>query len=176
MTLEGLGRSRPRRSPTQWRDVVYKGDDNYLSRGAPPTARASPGGAGHHRRHATPTRSRVPPAGRYVDAPRRTYDGATLRLYVNGDEVAEMPQTGTDRIVDAPARARWRQHLRPVLRRADRRGPRLQPSPARAAQIQTDMATPVSSGALHRRHSGPAAARDGRRERVTRRSLPGSRR
>ncbi len=84
-----------------------------------------------------------------------TYDGATLRLYVNGAQVATQAQDGRDRDVDQPAADRRRQPLRPVLQRDDRRGPRSTTRRCSAAQIQTDMATPVGGGSC--RH--PAADR-----------------
>ena len=71
--------------------------------------------------------SRAPTARR--SAPRRspvntwthlaaTYDGTTLRLYVNGVQVAQKAQTGTLATSAEPAHDRRRRHLRPVLRRA----------------------------------------------------------
>ncbi len=56
---------------------------------------------------------------------------STLRLYVNGTQVAVDCAHGLDRDFDEPAGDRWRQHLRPVLRGPDRRGSRLQRRPHR---------------------------------------------
>ena len=57
--------------------------------------------------------------------------------------------------VDRRAAHRRQQHLGRVLRRPDRRGPRLQPR-AHAAEIQTDMNTPVGAAAAggHDRRRG----------------------
>ena len=55
------------------------------------------------------TRGRISPV---------TYDGSTVRLYVNGTQVATQAATGNDRHLDQPAPDRRRQPLRPVLRRA----------------------------------------------------------
>ena len=57
-----------------------------------------------------------------------TYDGATLRLYVNGTQVASKAVPGThDRPRPAPLSIGGNSALQRVLRRPHRRGPRLQP-------------------------------------------------
>ena len=49
-----------------------------------------------------------------------TYDGATLRLYVNGAQVSSLAKTGASDHLDQPAHDRQRPDLRPVLPRDDR--------------------------------------------------------
>lgn len=73
-----------------------------------------------------------------------TYDGATLRLYVNGASVASRPLTGTLQTSDLPLRIGgnniWGEYYRGQIDdvRVYNRG-------LSAAEIQTDMVTPVSS-------------------------------
>ena len=92
MTLEAW--VYPTRVTNAWRDVVYKGDDNYfLMATSKPQSRPAGGGIF---------------SGTYSDVfgtsnlalntwthLATTYDGAILRLYVNGVQVASKAQTGT---------------------------------------------------------------------------------
>ena len=48
-----------------------------------------------------------------------TYDGASLRLYVNGTQVGSRPQSGSSGF-GWPAYARWQQSLGRAFRRTDR--------------------------------------------------------
>ena len=64
-----------------------------------------------------------PTPGAYL---AETYDGSTLRLYVNGTQVGSVAHTGSIADLHQPAADRRRQHLRTTLRRPDRRGARLQ--------------------------------------------------
>ena len=115
MTLEAW--VNPSTVNANWRDVIYKGNDNFYL-------------------EATSTNGSLPDAGMiaggsYADAfgtakltantwsfLTETYDGSTLRLYVNGTQVASTAAHRRDRDLDQPAADRRRQHLRPVLRRA----------------------------------------------------------
>ena len=90
MTLEAW--VNPSVVNTGWRDVMYKGNDNYYLEGS------TPGG--------------VPAIGITVGATQTeafgeslvaantwtflaaTYDGETLRFYVNGTQVSSQPRTG----------------------------------------------------------------------------------
>ena len=56
-----------------------------------------------------------------------TYDGATLRLYVNGAQVAQLAITGSILTSNSPRPDRRQRDLGRVLQRPDRRSPRLQP-------------------------------------------------
>lgn len=72
-----------------WRDVIYKGQDNYYleadSTNSKPATRATSGGA-LFGTGALTINTWTHLAG--------TYDGVTLRLYVNGVQVSSRAQTG----------------------------------------------------------------------------------
>ena len=56
-----------------------------------------------------------------------TYDGTTLRLYVNGTQVAQLATAGSIHDVELAGPDRRQLGLGRVLQRPDRRGPGLQP-------------------------------------------------
>ena len=89
MTLEAW--VNPTTVSAKWRDVVYKGDDNYYLEGTSRNAsRPAMGGTfGGLPLYGTGALTKNKWA--YLAA---TYDGATLRLYVNGVQVASRAQTG----------------------------------------------------------------------------------
>ena len=91
MTLEAW--VYPTATLGQWRDVIYKGDDNYFLMARLLTPRPGDGGifAGTYSESFAP---RHHPAQRWTHL-AATYDGTTLRLYVNGTLVTSKPQTGT---------------------------------------------------------------------------------
>jgi PKD repeat protein len=83
MTLEAW--VKPSIVDNQWRDVIYKGDDNYYleassTNGGKPAGRASL----HHVYGATAL-----PVGAWTYL-ATTYDGATLRFYINATEVSSI--------------------------------------------------------------------------------------
>ena len=142
MTLEAW--VNPSTVTAKWRDVIYKGNDNYYLEATSTNASRPDAGmiAGGSYADAFGTAKLPANTWSYL---AETYDGATLRLYVNGTQVAATAHTGTIATLDQPVADRRRQHLRPVLRRADRQRPRLQhrahrrPDPNRPDH-------PVSSG------------------------------
>ena len=76
-----------------WRDVIYKGDDNYYleataSSGPTPSVGGTFGGSGTNILSSTALAANV---WAHLAA---TYDGSTLRLYVNGMQVASKSQAG----------------------------------------------------------------------------------
>ena len=79
-----------------WRDIIYKGNDLYFLEGTS-DPNAVPAGGGQF--------GATPASGAVIYGPAvlpvntwsylsTTWDGATLRLYVNGTQVASQPQTG----------------------------------------------------------------------------------
>jgi chitodextrinase len=85
---------RPASMNDAWRDVVYKGDDTYYLESSSPTRGAPAAGgrfaaSGHHTEAFAPG-PLTPNAWAYLTL---TYDGSNLRLYVDGSEVASVPET-----------------------------------------------------------------------------------
>ena len=90
MTLEAW--VDPASVSSAWRDVIYKGNDNYYLRAHPTTVVCRPVAAPFAGRTRTP--SGRPLAANSWSSLAVTYDGATLRLYVNGTLVASQAKTG----------------------------------------------------------------------------------
>jgi hypothetical protein len=88
MTLEAW--VYPTSVSSAWRDVIYKGNDNYYLEGTSPnSSRPAMGGTfGGNLYGTSPLTANT---WAYLAA---TYDGATMRLYVNGVQVASRAQTG----------------------------------------------------------------------------------
>jgi hypothetical protein len=147
MTLEAW--VNPSTVNANWRDVLYKGNDNFYLEATSTSGGAPDAGtiAGGTYADAFGTSPLPANAWSYLS---ETYDGSTLRLYVNGTQVASTAHGG-DHDVDQPVADRRRQHLRAVLRRAHRRGPRLQ----RRAHSDAD---PDRRGHAHRGADGADGA------------------
>ncbi len=139
MTLEAW--VNPSTATAVWRDVIYKGNDNYFL-------------------EATSTRGGVPGAGGtfgevYGTAPLATntwthlavtYDGAALRLYVNGAQVGSVARTGPIQTSSNPLEIGgdgiYGQYFRGAIDEV-----RVYDVALTAAQIQADMAAPIGGGA-----------------------------
>jgi len=90
MTLEAW--VNPSTSLTGWKDVIYKGDDNYYLMGCSSSLAPAAGGKyGGVYGEVFGTAALAANTWTHLAA---TYDGATLKLYVNGVLVASTPQTG----------------------------------------------------------------------------------
>jgi hypothetical protein len=121
-----------------WRDVIYKGQDNYYleadsTSGNPATRTTSAGalfGTG-----ALTTNTWTHLAG--------TYDGTTLRLYVNGVQVSSRAQTGAIAVSTNPLQIGgdtfYGQYFQGQIDEI-----RVYNRALSAAQIQSDMNTPIT--------------------------------
>ena len=82
----------PTNANTGWRDVIYKGNDNYYLEGATPLGAPLIGisvGASH-----TEAVGATPLAANTWTFLAATYDGTTLRFFINGTQVSSQPRTG----------------------------------------------------------------------------------
>ena len=146
MTLEAW--VNPTTVTKAWRDVIYKGNDNYYleatSRtGSIPAAVPDGGGSseGWARTPSAPRPSRRTPGPTW---PRPT-TARTVRLYVNGTQVATRPPTGTITTSTNPLQiggdSIYGQFFAGLIDDV-----RVYSTALTAAQIATDMATAVGSG------------------------------
>ena len=141
MTLEAW--VNPSAVSSAWRDVVYKGNDNYFLEASTTTSGGVPCGAG------TFGTANVWALGTAVLAMNTwthiatTYDGATLRFYVNGIQVSSLAQTGSIVTSSNPLQiggdSIFGQYFQGTIDEV-----RVYNTVLTAAQIQADMNTPVS--------------------------------
>ena len=150
MTLEAW--VNPTTVTAAWRDVIYKGNDNYYLEAL--DARRRPAAGRDRRRHYADAFGTGRAGRQHLDPSGRDLRRRDLRLYVNGALVGRRRADRHDHHVHQPAADRWRQHLRPVLQRPDRRGPRLQHRAHRGPD-------PDRHEHRHRRRAASTTASDG---------------
>ena len=142
MTLEAW--VNPSTVTAKWRDVIYKGNDNYYLEGTSTNASRPDAGmiAGGGYADAYGTAKLPANTWSYL---AETYDGATLRLYVNGTQVAATAHTGSIASSTNPLQiggdSLYGQYFAGLIDNV-----RVYNTALTAAQIQTDQSTPVSSG------------------------------
>ena len=143
MTLEAW--VKPSAISDAWRDVVSKGDDNYFltatstSGGVPAAGGAFPGG---DRTATFGTSALSVGTWAYLAA---TYDGSTLRLFVGGEEVSSIPETGpiksSGKSLEIGGNDIYGQYFEGLVDEV-----RIYDVPRAADEIRTDMMTPVVPG------------------------------
>ena len=144
MTLEAW--VNPSAVSSNWGDVIYKGNDNYFLEGtsAPSGVPGAGGTFGGSDVVTLGTASLPTNTWSYLAA---TYDGATLRLYVNGILVSSLAQTGNIATSSNPLQiggdSIFGQYFAGLIDEV-----RVYNGPLSVAQIQTDMNTPIDTGPM----------------------------
>ena len=137
MTLEAW--VNPSTVTGAWRDVIYKGNDNYYLEGT-----SSPNGAPAAGGTFGTTYGTGPLAANTWTHLAVTYDRTTLRLYVNGVQVSSVAQTGSiatsTNSLQIGGDSIYGQYFQGMIDEV-----RVYNVARTAAQIQTDMSTPIGS-------------------------------
>jgi hypothetical protein len=124
-----------------WRDVIYKGNDDYYVEATSSNGRPVGGGTfGGNNGEAYGTANLAANTWTHLAA---TYDGTTLRFYVNGTQVSSTPRTGaiatSAGVLGIGGDPLWGQYLSGRIDDV-----RIYNRALTQAQIQTAMATPVA--------------------------------
>jgi len=141
MTLEAW--VDPANGPGGWRDVIYKGNDNYYLEGSsdsgPPAGGGTFGGSNSNVKGASLL---TPGSWSHLAI---TYDGSILRLYVNGSQVASQARTGSIATSTNPLQiggdSIFGQYFIGTIDEV-----RVYNVPLSQSQIQSDMAVPIGGG------------------------------
>ena len=140
MTLEAW--VNPSTVNGNWRDVIYKGNDNYALSGTSATSGAPAGGGTFGGADVATTGPAALAANTWAHL-AVTYDGANLRLYVNGTQVSSMPQTGniltSSNVLQIGGDTFYGQYFAGTIDEV-----RVYNTALTAAQIQADMNTPIA--------------------------------
>ena len=124
-----------------WRDVVYKGNDNYYLSATSTNASSPDGGLIAGGTYADAFGTSALPTNTWSFL-TETYDGSTVRLYVNGTQVASTAHTGAIATSTNPLQiggdSIYGQYFAGLIDEA-----RVYNVALTAAHIQTDMNTPV---------------------------------
>ncbi len=156
MTLEAW--VNPSTVSSAWRDVIYKGNDNYYLEGTSTTSSRPAGGGTFGGGNANVFGTAALTANTWSFL-ALTYDGSNLRLYVNGTLVNTQAKTGaiasSTNQLQIGGDSIYGQYFRGLIDEV-----RVYNLALSAAAIQTDMATPI---ARLRRHAAAVGARDAHR-------------
>ena len=142
MTLEAW--VNPSTVTANWRDAIYKGNDNFYLEATSTNASKPDAGmiAGGSYADAFGTAKLTANTWSYLT---ETYDGSALRLYVNGTQVASTAHTGAIASSTNPLQiggdSIYGQYFAGLIDEV-----RVYNVALTAAQIQTDQATPVNNG------------------------------
>src|SRR5262249_9149783 len=127
-----------------WRDILYKGNDNYYIEGTS-TSSSAPAIGGTFGSTAPTIFGTAPLALNTWSHVAATYDGSALRLYVNGTQVSSTPQTGSIATSSNPLQiggdSFYGQYFAGTIDEV-----RVYNIALTQAQIQSDMNTPIGSG------------------------------
>ena len=124
-----------------WRDVIYKGNDNYYLEGTSGSGGAPAGGGtfGGANANAFASSPLAPNAWSHLAL---TYDGATLRLYVNGTLAGSQAKTGgiltSTNQLQIGGDSLYGQYFNGMIDEV-----RIYNGPLSVAAIQADMTTPI---------------------------------
>ena len=144
MTLEAW--VNPSTVSSAWRDVVYKGDDNYYLRvRRTRTSRPAGGGTfGSGKANSNAFGSTALTANTWSHL-ALTYDGGTLRLYVNGTQVGTQNRSGviasSTNQLQIGGDSIYGQYFRGLIDEV-----RVYNTALTAPQVQADMNTPIGPG------------------------------
>ncbi|PYM89329.1 MAG: hypothetical protein DME04_26630 [Candidatus Rokuibacteriota bacterium] len=127
-----------------WRDVIYKGNDNYYLSGTSTNA-SRPAGGGTFGGTTIETYGTAALAVNTWTHLAVTYDGATVRLYVNGAQVSSLARTGalttSTNALQIGGDSIWGQYFQGMIDEV-----RVYNRALSAAEIGTDMSTAVGGG------------------------------
>ena len=142
MTLEAW--VNPTTVSNAWRDVIYKGNDNYYLE-ATSTGGSAPDGGGTFGGRGADVRGTTALTRAVWSHIAVTYDGTTLRLYINGAQTSSQARTGSITTSTNPLQiggdSIYGQYFSGSIDDV-----RVYNRPLSAAEIQTDMSTPVGVG------------------------------
>ena len=129
-----------------WRDVIYKANDNYYLEGTSTTS-SRPAGGGTWGSTGVVINGTAALAANTWAHIAVTYDGANLRLYVNGTQVASKARTGNLTTSANPLQiggdSTYGQYFSGMIDEV-----RVYNVALTAAQIQSDMTTPIGGGVV----------------------------
>ncbi len=144
MTLEAW--VEPTAAASDWRDVIYKGDDNYYLEASSLSTGVPAAGATVGSSDASASDTRVLPTNAWSFL-TETYDGTKLLLYVNGVQAAAVPLSGSlatsTSLLQIGGDSLYGQYFQGLIDNV-----RIYNAALTAAEIQADMNTPIVASAL----------------------------